>query len=73
MARFDLISKRVLLFIGILVLSLAVSFWGTSPNGASTPRLGGGRLEYRALNNVLPSDDPNIRYIEKHFNTRWRN
>ena len=27
-------------------------------------------LNYRALNNVLPSDDPNIRYIEKHFNVQ---
>ena len=27
-------------------------------------------LKYRALNNVLPSDDPNIRYIEKHFNVQ---
>ena len=24
-------------------------------------------LKYRALKMVLPSDDPNIRYIEKHF------
>ena len=27
-------------------------------------------MKYRALNNVLPSDDPNIRYIEKHFNVQ---
>ena len=27
-------------------------------------------MNYRALNNVLPSDDPNIRYIEKHFNVQ---
>ena len=24
-------------------------------------------LKYRALKMVLPADDPNIRYIEKHF------
>ena len=24
-------------------------------------------MKYRALKMVLPSDDPNIRYIEKHF------
>lgn len=27
-------------------------------------------LKYRALKMVLPSDDPNIRYIEKHFNVQ---
>ena len=24
-------------------------------------------MKYRALKMVLPSDDPNVRYIEKHF------
>ena len=27
-------------------------------------------LKYRALKMVLPADDPNIRYIEKHFNVQ---
>lgn len=27
-------------------------------------------MKYRALNNVLPSEDPNIRYIEKYFNVQ---
>lgn len=27
-------------------------------------------MKYRALRMVLPSDDPNIRYIEKHFNVQ---
>lgn len=27
-------------------------------------------MKYRALKMVLPSDDPNIRYIEKHFNVQ---
>ena len=27
-------------------------------------------MKYRALRMVLPSDDPNIRYIEKHFSVQ---
>lgn len=38
-----------------------------SPNGESTKNWEEADLKYRALKMVLPSDDPNIRYIEKHF------
>ena len=68
--RFEPTSKYVLLFIGGLALSLVLSIWAISSNGESI-KIGRRQiLKYRALRMVLPSDDPNIRYIEKHFNVQ---
>ena len=32
--------------------------------------MGGGRLEVSSIEDGLPSNDPNIRYIEKHFSVQ---
>ena len=66
--RFEPTSKYVLLFIGSLVLSLVISIWGNLTQWREHQDWEEADLKYRALKMVLPSDDPNIRYIEKHFN-----
>ena len=66
--RFEPTSKNVLLFIGGLVLSLVISIWGNLTQWREHQDWEEADLKYRALKMVLPSDDPNIRYIEKHFN-----
>lgn len=65
--RFEPTSKYVLLFIGGLVLSLVLSIWGNLTQWREHKNWEEADLKYRALKMVLPSDDPNIRYIEKHF------
>ena len=65
--RFEPTSKNVLLFIGGLVLSLVISIWGNLTQWRMHQDWEEADLKYRALKMVLPSDDPNIRYIEKHF------
>ena len=65
--RFEPTSKYVLLFIGSLVLSLVISIWGNLTQWRAHQDWEEADLKYRALKMVLPSDDPNIRYIEKHF------
>ncbi len=65
--RFEPTSKYVLLFIGSLVLSLVISIWGNLTQWREHQNWEEADLKYRALRMVLPSDDPNIRYIEKHF------
>ena len=65
--RFEPTSKNVLLFIGGLVLSLVISIWGNLTQWREHQDLEEADLKYRALKMVLPSDDPNIHYIEKHF------
>ena len=65
--RFEPTSKYVLLFIGGLVLSLVISIWGNLTQWREHKNWEEADLKYRALKMVLPSDDPNIRYIEKHF------
>ena len=65
--RFEPISKYVLLFIGGLALSLVISIWGKLTQRREHQDWEEADLKYRALKMVLPSDDPNIRYIEKHF------
>ena len=65
--RFEPTSKYVLLFIGGLVLSLVISFWGNLTQWREHQAWEVADLKYRALKMVLPSDDPNVRYIEKHF------
>ena len=65
--RFEPTSKYVLLFIGGLVLSLVISFWGNLTQWREHQDWEEADLKYRALKMVLPSDDPNISYIEKHF------
>lgn len=65
--RFEPTSKNVLLFIGGLVLSLVISIWGNLTQWREHQDWEEADLKYRALKMVLPSDDPNIRYIEKHF------
>ena len=65
--RFEPTSKNVLLFIGGLVLSLVISIWGNLTQWREYQDLEEADLKYRALKMVLPSDDPNIHYIEKHF------
>ena len=68
--RFEPISKNVLLFIGGLALSLVISIWGNLTQWREHQNWEEADLKYRALKMVLPSDDPNIRYIEKHFNVQ---
>ena len=65
--RFEPTSKNVLLFIGGLVLSLVISIWGNLTQWRDNQDWEEADLKYRALKMVLPSDDPNIRYIEKNF------
>ena len=59
--HFEPTSKNVLLFIGGLALSLVLSIWREHQDWEEAD------LKYRALKMVLPSDDPNVRYIEKNF------
>ena len=68
--RFEPTSKNVLLFIGGLALSLVISIWGNLTQWRKYQDWEEAELKYRALKMVLPSDDPNIRYIEKHFNVQ---
>ena len=57
--RFEPTSKTVLLFIGGLALSLVLSIWGNLTQWREHKNWD--------LKMVPPSDDPTIRYIEKHF------
>ena len=68
--RFEPTSKNVLLFIGGLALSLVLSIWGNLTQWREHQDWEEADLKYRALKMVLPSNDPNIRYIEKHFNVQ---
>ena len=68
--RFEPTSKYVLLFIGGLALSLVISIWGNLTQWREHQDWEEADLKYRALRMVLPSDDPNIRYIEKHFSVQ---
>ena len=65
--RFEPTSKYVLLFIGGLALSLVISIWGNLTQWQEYQDWEEADFKYRALKMVLPSDDPNIHYIEKHF------
>ena len=65
--RFEPTSKYVLLFIGGLALSLVLSIWGNLTQWRERQDWEEADLKYRALKMVLPSDDPNVRYIEKNF------
>ena len=65
--RFEPTSKYVLLFIGGLVLSLVLSIWGNLNQWRAHQDWEEADLKYRALKMVLPSNDPNVRYIEKNF------
>ena len=68
--RFEPTSKNVLLFIGGLALSLVLFIWGNLTQWQEHQNWEEANLKYRALKMVLPSNDPNIRYIEKHFNVQ---
>ena len=68
--RFEPTSKYVLLFIGGLALSLVISIWGNLTQWREHQDWEESDLKYRALRMVLPSDDPNIRYIEKYFSVQ---
>lgn len=68
--RFEPTSKYVLLFIGGLALFLVLSIWGNLTQWRKYQDWEEAELKYRALKMVLPSDDPNIRYIGKHFNVQ---
>ena len=68
--RFEPTSKYVLLFIGGLALSLVISLWGNLTQWREHQDWEEADLKYRALRMVLPTDDPNIRYIEKHFSVQ---
>lgn len=65
--RFEPTSKYVLLFIGGLALSLVISIWGNLTQWQEHQAWEVADLKYRALKMVLPSNDPNVRYIEKNF------
>ena len=66
--RFEPTSKNILLFIGGLALSLVISIWGNLTQWREHQDWEEADLKYRVLKMVLPHNDPNIRYIEKHFN-----
>ena len=68
--RFEPTSKYVLLFIGGLALSLVISIWGNLTQWREHQDWEEADLKYRALRMVLPSDDPNIRYIENYFSVQ---
>ena len=68
--RFEPTSKYVLLFIGGLALSLVISIWGNLTQWREHQDWEEADLKYRALKMVLPSNDPNIRYIEKYFSVQ---
>ena len=68
--RFEPTSKNVLLFIVGLVLSLVLSIWGNLTQWQAHKNWEEADLKYRALRMVLPSDDPNIHYIEKNFSVQ---
>ena len=65
--RFEPTSKYILLFVVGLVLSLVFSIWGNLTQWREHQNWEEADLKYRALKMVLPSDDPNVRYIEKNF------
>lgn len=65
--RFEPTSKNVLLFTGGLALSFVLSIWGNLTQWREHQDWEEADLKYRALKMVLPSNDPNIRYIEKNF------
>lgn len=65
--RFEPTAKYILLFIGGLALSLVLSIWGNLTLWREHQNWEEADLKYRALKMVLPSDDPNVRYIEKNF------
>ena len=65
--RFEPTSKYVILFIGGLALSLVLSIWGNLTQWQEHQAWEVADLKYRALKMVLPSNDPNVRYIEKNF------
>ena len=65
--RLEPTSKYVLLLIGGLALSLVISIWGNLTQWQEHQALEIADLKYRALKMVLPSDDQNVRYIEKNF------
>ena len=69
--RFESTSKYVLLFIGGLALSLVISIWGNLTQWREHQAWEVADLKYRALKMVLPSGDPNVRYIESH-NMTWQ-
>ena len=68
--RFEPTSKYVLLFVGVLALSLVISIWGNLTQWREHQDWEEADLKYRALRMVLPSDDQNIRYIEKNFSVQ---
>ena len=65
--RFEPTSKYVLLFIVGMALSLVISIWGNLTQWREHQGWEEADLKYRALKMVLPSDDPNVRYIEMNF------
>ena len=65
--RFEPTSKYVLLFIGGLALSLVLSIWGNLTQWRAHQDWEEADLKSRALKMVLPSNDPNVQYIEKNF------
>ena len=68
--RFEPTSKNVLLFIGGLALFLVISIWGNLTQWREHQDWEEADLKYRALKMVLPSDNPNILYIEKYFSVQ---
>ena len=68
--HFEPTSKYVLLFIGGLALSLVISIWGNLTQWQEYQDWEEADLKYRALKMVLPSDNPNILYIEKYFSVQ---
>lgn len=55
------------IIIGGLALSLVISIWGNLTQWREYQNWEEADLKYRVLKMVLPSDDPNILYVEKYF------
>lgn len=53
-----------------MALSLVISIWGNLTQWREHQDWEEADLKYRALRMVLPSDDQNIRYIEKNFSVQ---
>ena len=53
-----------------MALSLVLSIWGNLTQWREHQDWEEADLKYRALRMALPSDDPNIRYIEKNFSVQ---
>ena len=65
--RFEPTSKSVLFSLVVWLYLFVFSIWGNLTQWREHQDWEEADLKYRALKMVLPSDDPNVRYIERTF------